>query len=88
MSVLKFARNAAIAAAALALPAHAIAATPTTVPAAFNNIARAGASLDEANDQFSAWNDFLVPAVIIIAIGIGVFLLTDEDDNQNLQTSP
>lgn len=89
MSVLKYARNAAVAAAAVLLPAHAIAATPTTVPAAFEQISRAGADLDEANGQFAAWNDFLVPAVIVVALGLGIYFLTDEgDDDNTLPTSP
>ena len=87
MSVLKYARNAAVAAAAVFLPAHAIAATPATVPAAFEQIVRAGADTDEANGQFAAWNDFLVPAVIVVALGLGIYFLT-EDDGANPPTSP
>lgn len=88
MSVLKFARNAAVVAAAVLLPAQAIAATPTTVPSAFGSIVRAGADTDEANGQFAEFNDFIVPAVIVIALGLGLYFILDEEEDDTLPTSP
>ena len=89
MSVMKFARNAAITAAAVLMPAQAIAATPLST--AFDQM-RAGATLDEENDQFGEYNDYLVPVIVIVAISIGIFFIIDsgEDDKPplNLPTSP
>lgn len=87
MAVLKYARNAAVAAAAFILPAHAIAATPANFPAAFETV-RAGASLEETNGQHAAWNDLIIPALIVVALGIGALFLLDEDEDDTLPTSP
>jgi hypothetical protein len=87
MSLLKFARNAATVAAAALLPAQAIAATP--VSAAFDQL-RAGATLEEENGQFGEYNDYLVPVVIVVALGLGIYFILDSYDDSDLDipTSP
>jgi hypothetical protein len=85
---MKFARNAAIIAAAASLPAQAIAATPVTT--AFEQL-RAGAEVEEENDQFGRFSRYGVPIVIVVVVIIGVFFIFDSNKDKGgngLPTSP
>lgn len=77
MSMLKRARNAAAIAAAVMLPTQAIAANPMSF--AMDSM-RAAATLEESNGQMEGLSEYLVPAVIVVALGLGIYFVTQEDD--------
>jgi type IV secretory pathway VirB2 component (pilin) len=72
MSILKIARNAVAASALAMLPAQAIAATSAPV--------RASATVEDENGQLEGMSGYIVPIVIVVALGIGLYFALQDDD--------
>jgi type IV secretory pathway VirB2 component (pilin) len=71
MSILKIARNAVAAAALTMIPAHAIAASPV----------RASAPVQSENEQLEGMSGYIVPIVIVVALGVGLYFALSNDDD-------
>jgi hypothetical protein len=91
MSALKFVRTAAAAAALAMLPAHAVAAAPSTLPMMAASIAAqdenrdAAAADDEGNPFFG---DYLVPTLIVIVLALVLYFALGEDEDGTGGTPP
>lgn len=72
MSILKIARNAVAASALAMLPAHAIAATSAPV--------RVSAPVQDENAQLEGLSGYIVPIVIVVALGVGLYFALQDDD--------
>lgn len=82
MSVLNYAKAAAAAAALAMLPAHAVAAAPSTLPVLAASVAvqdDSGAE-DEGNPFFTS--EYLIPTAIVIALAITLYFVLEEDDDE------
>ena len=75
MSFLKTARLAVAASALAMLPVHAVAQTTATVPV------RAEAPVTDANDQSNGFGRYIIPIIIVVALGIGLYFAIRDDDN-------
>lgn len=74
MSILKIARTAVAATALAMLPAHAVAQT-AAVPAP------AVAQLSEENDQSEGLRGYIIPVIIVVILGVGLYFALEDDDN-------
>lgn len=72
----KFLKTAAAAAAITAMPVSAIAASP----ASSLSPSRAGASLQEESDQFEGVSQYLIPIVIVVVLGLGLYFALEDDE--------
>jgi hypothetical protein len=75
MSILKFARTAAAASALAMLPVHAVAQTTATAPV------RVEAPMVGANEQSEGIGRYIIPIVIVVALGIGLYFAIRDDGN-------
>ncbi|HZG46914.1 MAG TPA: hypothetical protein VEZ41_11720 [Allosphingosinicella sp.] len=88
MSVLNYARTAAAAAALAMLPAHAVAAAPSTLPVMAASVAAQGDAAeadDEGGNPF--FGDYLIPTVIVIVLALVLYFAL-EDDGTETGTPP
>jgi hypothetical protein len=91
MSVLKFTRTAAAAAALAIMPAHAIAASADSLPmlAASVAVQDEGATTAEDEGQPFFQSEYFFPALIVIVLALTLyFVLSDEEETTPLPAPP
>ena len=74
-------KTAAAAAVITLLPINSVAAAPSMTPSTSAAVSRVGATLDEENGQFAA-QSLLVPIVIVVVIGVGIYFLFIQEDDE------